>query len=451
MYLYLRRFQWFYRNYRFQRVLLVVLAGLISLLVLAGCGFLPARSPDPTQTPENQASSQPSGADASAAADSEDNDTTQNADLARQESGTPLPTVLPQPTIAAELYNPVAAQEALLTELYERASPAVVSIDVSGSLPDDLPEEHLPFAGGENIPLSRGSGFVYDSQGYIVTNNHVIEDADRLQVTFFDGSTTLAQVVGRDPGTDLAVIRVTQMPPGVAPLPLGDAQTVRVGQLAVAIGNPFGLQNTLTVGVVSGLGRSLIGPSAGSGNFSIPNIIQSDAALNPGNSGGPLLNARGEVIGVNTAISSDTGMFDGVGYAVPASVVQRVVPVLVAEGRYEHPWVGISMVSVDALFAAEFDLSVDEGILITNVIDGGPADAAGLRGGSEQVRYAGSPLLIGGDIVVAVNGEPMRTSDDLISYLQLEAAVGDTLLLTIVRDGSEQQVPVTLTARPTTS
>jgi 2-alkenal reductase len=222
-----------------------------------------------------------------------------------------------------------------------------------------------------------------------------------------------------------------------------------VGQTAIAIGNPFGLQNTLTVGVISGLGRSLIGPAAGDvGNFSIANVIQSDAAINPGNSGGPLLNARGEVIGVNTAIASSSGVFDGVGYAVPARVVERVVPVLIEEGSYDHPWIGISMIGIDALLAEEFDLPTESGILITSVVDDSPADEAGLRAGTDEVSYMGGELPIDGDIITAVNGEDVQNSDELISYLQLDASVGDTLNLNVIRDGESIEVPITLEARP---
>jgi 2-alkenal reductase len=219
--------------------------------------------------------------------------------------------------------------------------------------------------------------------------------------------------------------------------------------MAIAIGNPFGLQNTLTLGIISGLGRSLIGPQAtGSGNFSIPNIIQTDAAVNPGNSGGPLLNIRAEVIGVNTAISSQSGSFMGVAYAIPSEVVARIVPVLIEEGTYAHPWIGISMVDVDTLLAERFDLDVSSGVLVTEVMPTSPADQAGLRPGDERVPYAGSTLLLGGDIITAIDGEEIGNSDELVSYLQLEAAVGDTVTFTVMRDGEEQSIELTLAPRP---
>jgi 2-alkenal reductase len=360
---------------------------------------------------------------------------------------TALPTVLPQPTIGPDLLQGVANYENLLVEIYRRASASVVSIEVTGSLDLDLPEDH-PMMPPPGVPLSRGSGFLYDDQGHIITNNHVVEDADTLQVTFFDGSNTLARIVGTDSGSDLAVIKVNELPPEVAPLTLGDSDQVEVGQMAIAIGNPFGLQNTMTVGVISGLGRSLLGPRTGNGNFRIPNIIQSDAAINPGNSGGPLLNARGEVVGVNTAISSQNGIFDGVGYAVPSRVVQQIVPALIRDGVYEHPWIGISMTGVDSLMAERFDLPVGEGVLVLNVIADSPADEAGLQPGDEVVEHGGAELPIDGDIITAINNTPVRDSDDIIGYLQLNTNVGDTLMLTVVRNGETLDVPLTLEARP---
>jgi 2-alkenal reductase len=360
-----------------------------------------------------------------------------------------LPTVVAQPTIGSELRLAVAEQEALMVEIYRRISPAVVSIDVIGRIDEalDLPEDH-PFDPGDAIPLSSGSGFLYDNQGHIVTNNHVVATAEQLQVTFFDGSSIEARLIGSDPGSDLAVIKVDQLPPEVAPVGLGDSREIAVGQMAIAIGNPFGLQNTLTVGIISGLGRSLMGPPGGGGNFSIANIIQTDAAINPGNSGGPLLNIRGEVIGVNTAISSQNGRFEGVGYAVPSRVVQRVVPMLIRDGEYDHPWIGISMIGIDNLFAERFGMEMTSGVLITGVQPSSPADEAGLQAGTRRESYVGGTVVLGGDIITAINGQSVQNSDDLISYLQLNASVGETLTLTVLRNGEEMQVPITLASRP---
>lgn len=441
-----------YKYNRYNRCNLPRIVALCCLLWLTGCGIQLELPPLPGLSSEEP----PTGAEVTPEAP--------EGVVARRQSATPvpptptrdptlptptpLPEIAPQATISPDFSPAVNDQEALLTELYRRASPAVVSIEITIDLANslNLPAD-TPLPEGR-VPTSSGSGWLFNSQGYIVTNNHVVADAEALQVIFHDGSKARADVVGTDPGSDLAVIKVDQLPAETAPLPIGDSDAVEVGQMAIAIGNPFGLQNTLTVGVISGLGRSLIGPPGGGGFFSIPNIIQSDAAINPGNSGGPLLNARGEVIGVNTAIATESGVFDGVGYAVPAQVVERIVPALIEDGSYEHPWIGISMVAVDPLMAEEVGLDVESGVLVTGVVAGSPADKAGIREGTENVVYAGGDLPIDGDIIVAVNNREMRNSDELLSFLQLDAAVGDTLTFTVVRDGSEEQFDLTLVPRP---
>lgn len=424
---------------------------LVLLLVLTGCSLPNVQLPPLTFSEESESQTE-ANEQAVAAEPTTPPEPTATVDPTLP-TATPLPEVPPQPTIGPEFSDALSAEETLLQELYSRSNPAVVSIEVIGNLAEqlDLPDGHPLAPGGSgNVPLSGGSGFLYDSQGHIVTNNHVIEDAERLQVTFYDGSQTTARLIGTDPGSDLAVIKVDQLPPNAAPLPIGDSREVAVGQTAIAIGNPFGLQNTLTVGVVSGLGRSLTGPPSenGAGFFSIPNIIQSDAAINPGNSGGPLLNTRGEVVGVNTAIASTTGQFNGVGYAVPSQVLQRVVPSLIETGEYAHPWIGISMVAVDPLLAEEARLSVQNGVLVTGVSPNSPANNAGLQAGEDIFEYLGAEIPINGDIIVAVNGTPIRNSDELLSFLQVEVGVGDTLTLTVIRNGQEQELPLTLAARP---
>jgi 2-alkenal reductase len=349
-----------------------------------------------------------------------------------------------------DLGSAMRSQEELLVALYRRASPAVVSIEVVGNPTAGLPSGHPTIPNLPEGPTSQGSGFLYDDQGYIVTNNHVVEGSSELQVRFYDGSTSIGRLIGSDPDSDLAVIKVAQLPPGVAPLPLADSRLAAVGQMAVAIGNPFGEQNTLTVGVISGLGRTLRGPSRDFGTFSIPNIIQTDAAINPGNSGGPLLNIRGEVIGVNTAIavSAGGGSFEGVGYAVPARAVARVVPALIQSGRYEHPWMGISMLPLDALFAERFGLSTVKGVLVTGVQPDSPAERAAIQLGTHVEQYNGSDVYVDGDIIVAIGGQPVASGDDLVGYLDQEYAVGDMITLSILRDGLPQDVQLTLAARP---
>lgn len=361
--------------------------------------------------------------------------------------GPPLPTAVPQPTLEPTLLNAVTAQEQLLVEIYRRASPAVVSIEVIGQ---QLPSDHPPIPGFPDGPQGQGSGFLFSDQGYIVTNNHVVAGANDLQVRFYEGTTVFATLIGVDPDSDLAVIKVDQLPQGVVPLPIGDSQQVDVGQTAIAIGNPFGEQNTLTVGVISGLGRTLRGPNRGFGAFSIPNIIQTDAAINPGNSGGPLLNVRGEVIGVNTAIAVSIGSrnFEGVGYAVPASTILKVVPDLISTGRFDHPWLGIGMFPVDALFARRFELAAQRGVLVTDVRTSSPAAQAGLRAGRQIEIYGGRQLPVDGDVIIAIDGQLVADSDALIGYLDLYYRVGDMVILTIMRDGVEQNVDLILEARP---
>ncbi len=355
----------------------------------------------------------------------------------------PLPTVEAVATMPPNLTNAMEEQQQLLTELYRRVNPAVVSIEVAAnpSTSSNATPEALPYA--------QGSGFLIDDQGHIVTNNHVVEEGVGFQVRFADGSIIEAKLVGRDPGADLAVLKVSELPKNAQPLTLADSQAVEVGQTAIAIGNPFGLRNTLTVGVISGLGRSLFGPTTGDGGrFRIPNVIQTDAAINPGNSGGPLLNIQGEVIGVNTAIRSLTGTFEGISYAVPSAAVSRIVPALISVGRYDHPWIGVSMRDIDPLLAKHFSLPVRQGVLITEVLGSSPADKGGLRGGTDTGEYAGLNVPYNGDIILKINGKAVRDSDELVSFLELETSVGDNITLGILRDGNEEELQITLEARP---
>jgi S1-C subfamily serine protease len=350
--------------------------------------------------------------------------------------------------------DPFALEQAYIN-VYEQMSPSVVNIRVviSGqtiTLPEteELPPD-FPF-GGDIIPnQSEGSGFVFDDQGHIVTNNHVVTGATRIIVTYSDGSEALAELVGADPDSDLAVIKVDTDPTLLTPVTLGDSSTVRVGQIVVAIGNPFGLQNSLTTGIVSGLGRLLpTNVVSSGGRYSIPNIIQTDTAINPGNSGGPLLNLQGEVIGVNTAITSSTGSSAGVGYAVPASIVARVVPELIQTGSVQHPWLGISGGTLNADLAEAMDLDRQQrGVLVSTVVAGSPAEKAGLRASSSPVTIDGLEAQVGGDVIIAINDQTVRVFDDLLGYI-FGSKVGESVTLTILRDGEQQTVEVTLEARP---
>jgi S1-C subfamily serine protease len=363
---------------------------------------------------------------------------------------TPTPTALPPtPTVAEPQVSPTPekvaaasanALEAQVEAVYGQTGSAVVNI-TSVTYAYDFFFNPVPQEG-------TGSGFVYDDEGHIVTNYHVIENAEELSVTLADGETYSVEVVGEDPTNDLAVIRIEaeSLP---QPIPLGDSDALRVGQFVVAIGNPFGLERTLTAGVISSLGRVIKGPE---NNF-IGEVIQTDAAINPGNSGGPLLDLEGRVIGVNSQIVSPSQANAGVGFAVPANTVRRVVPELISRGRYPHPWLGIEPISLTAERARAFqqagmDVPVDEGVLILEVVRGGPADEAGIRGGDRIVQLGRYRVPVGGDIITAVNGKPIDDYQDLTVYLETETRVGDMVDVTLIRDGDEQTIQVVLEERP---
>jgi 2-alkenal reductase len=353
--------------------------------------------------------------------------------LPTRELNTP-PTAVPERIIVD-----ADSEELLLVNLYERVNPAVVNIDVAANIFGDLSD------------FGAGSGFVIDKEGHIVTNNHVVEGADDLRVTFSDGTVALAEVVARDEDSDLAVIQVDVDPERLIPLEFGDSSELKVGQRVIAIGNPWDLGGTMTVGIVSALGRSLPGRiTADLGRYSIPDLIQTDAAINPGNSGGPLLDSGGRVIGVNTAIRSETRSNSGVGFAVPVDIVKRVVPALISEGRYRYPYLGITAnpeVTVAEL-ADELDLPVQRGVLIVQVTPQQPADEAGLRGGDDTISFYGQDVVVGGDIIIAIDDYQLRDFDDLIAYLVRETQVGQRVSLTILRNGEILQVPLTLGERP---
>jgi S1-C subfamily serine protease len=361
---------------------------------------------------------------------------------------TPTPTAAPTPTVAPP---PAAAPPALasgvfsleeeIIKAYDRIGRGVVNI-TNRSYGYDFFFRPVPQEG-------TGSGFVYDTDGHIITNYHVIEGAEELYVTLADETTIPAEVVGTDPSNDLAVIKVDVPSDLLQPIPLGDSDQLRVGQFVIAIGNPFGLEQTLTVGVVSALGRVIESPNE---RF-IGEIIQTDAAINPGNSGGPLLDLSGRVVGVNTAIFSPSRASAGIGFAVPVNTVRRVVPELIARGYYPHPWLGISQWPLtperaEILRQAGMEVPVEEGLLIVETAPGSPASQAGLLGGQEQVRLGRVLVLVGGDVLTSINGEPIRSDRDLVLYLDTETQIGQTIEVTIWRDGKEMTVPVTLTERP---
>jgi 2-alkenal reductase len=293
-----------------------------------------------------------------------------------------------------------------------------------------------------------------DTDGHIVTNNHVVEGADEIDVTFADGSVATAKVVGRDTYSDLAVIKVDLEASKLSPLRLSDSDQTKVGQRVVAIGNPFGLVGTMTVGIISGKGRTLPADSPSGGtSFSNPDILQTDAAINPGNSGGPLLNSNGEVIGVNAAIRTDgtNRANSGVGFAIPSNTVKRVAAQLLKDGQVSYPYLGVSVDSnhfTTGELAAALKLPVKQGVLIASVVDGGPAERAGLKGGDRQVTVRGIPVRAGGDIIIAIDGDAIKSFDDMIAYLAARKQVGETVTVTIIRGSDTLQVPVMLDERP---
>jgi S1-C subfamily serine protease len=332
--------------------------------------------------------------------------------------------------------------EAQVIAVYEQVSAAVVNI-TNRSLTYDLFMRPVPQEGS-------GSGFVYDDQGHIVTNFHVVENAEELIVTLASGQSYPADLIGADPANDLAVLHIDAGEEMPRPMVLGDSDRLRVGQFVVAIGNPFGLERTLTTGVISALGRVIESPED---NRFIGEAIQTDAAINPGNSGGPLLDLRGRVIGVNSQIISPSRASAGIGFAVSANTVNRVVPALISRGYYPHPWLGASMLPLSPSAAELFreagmDIPGDSGLLIVELYRDAPASKAGLLGGQRAVRVGQYRIPVGGDIITAINEEPIRDLEELAVYLDTQTTVGDTVQVSIIRDGAQMVVPLVLEERP---
>lgn len=291
-----------------------------------------------------------------------------------------------------------------------------------------------------------GSGIVYDLSGHIITSNHVVEDYQKIRVVFHDGQSYSAKVSGTDRFADLAVIKVDADPQALHPLPLGDSSKLRIGDQVTAIGSPFGLSGSMTSGIVSQLGRILNPPNLQS--FSIPNVIQTDAAINPGNSGGPLLNNYGEVIGINTAIQTETGEFSGVGFAIPSNTMKKIVPVLIQTGHYKHPWLGVSGITVDPDLADSLGLSTHSGFLIENIVSDSPASKAGLHASNQTKTVDGIKYKFGGDIITGIDSVKVTKLEDLLNYLQDYKYAGDTMIMHIVRDNKTMDVTLTLQERP---
>jgi putative serine protease PepD len=327
-------------------------------------------------------------------------------------------------------------EEEIVIGVYRAASPGVVHI-ASTVLSQDFFSRVVPERG-------TGSGLIVDKRGYILTNNHVVENADSLEVTLADKSKAPAKLIGRDPNNDLAVIQINVPKEKLTPLRLGDSNQLQVGQMAIAIGNPFGLDRTVTKGVVSALGRSL---KADTGR-QIRNVIQTDAAINPGNSGGPLLNSRGEVIGINTAIFTPSGGSVGIGFAIPVNTAKKLLPQLIARGRVSYPWLGISGMDITPDLVRALNLSAKEGVMIAQVVPGGPAARAGLRGAQRRVRVRNFMVAVGGDIILALDGQKISSVDDLTAFLDERKKVGDEVRVDVLRDSKQMTVVTRLGELP---
>ena len=332
-----------------------------------------------------------------------------------------------------EINNLIAAESKTLslTEIFEKAEPGVVRVNT-------IRNQTMNETGGI------GSGFVFDKMGHIITNAHVIEGSTKTVVTFLDGRSYNAEIIGMDEYTDIGVIKVNADLKLLQPLSLGDSSNLNVGEPITAIGNPFGLSGSMSSGIVSQIGRLL--PS-GSG-YSIPDVIQTDAAINPGNSGGPLLNMRGNIVGINTAIQSTTGEFTGVGFAIPSQTIAKIVPTLISEGEYKHPWIGISGRDIDPDTANVLGLKDALGFLIITVVENSPAEDAGLIGSDKTIEVDGKEFPVGGDIIIAVDGMDVRKIDDILVHLQRVKTIGDEMDLEILRDGRTTNVTIILQERP---
>ncbi len=353
---------------------------------------------------------------------------------------TPPTLAAPRGSAIIGMEGRVGVQDDTVVRVYQQVSPAVVNVISSVITRDIFSAQPIPQEAGT------GSGFIIDEQGHIVTNNHVVQDADQLEVALPDGQVVPASLVGRDPVADLAVLKVDVSPEKLAVVTLGDSDQVQVGELAIAIGNPFGLERTVTTGVVSAVRQAIQEPG---GVGVLINAIQTDASINPGNSGGPLLNGRGEVIGVNTMIFSPSGTSAGVGFAIPVNSVKRIVPELIATGRYSHPFMGVGTVSITGVLADALGLPTREGLLVQEVTPGSGAARAGLRGATRVVRVRGQQVGVGGDIITAVDGQPVKRDLELRAYLELNKRAGDQVRISLLRNSTPMEVTVTLGERPT--
>lgn len=356
------------------------------------------------------------------------------------------------------LFGSLATLQMAYTQIYDRVLPSVVTINVARTVSQpEFQRPNLPF--NQDEPEQKfqervaGSGFIWDTDGHIITNNHVIESADVIRVLFSNGTSVLAELVGADAASDLAVLKVQVPASMLKPIEVMDSTKVKVGQIAIAIGNPFQLSGSMTAGIISGIGRSLAIDSSNADGlyYSIPDIIQTDAAINPGNSGGPLVDIEGRLIGVTTAIESPVRANSGIGYVVPSIIVQKVIPILISEGYYQQPWIGISGTDMVPELAVLMDLDAgQQGALVIEITAGSPADDAGLIGSSVQAEVDGREVRVGGDVITGVDGQSINDFEGLVAFLARYAMVGQTINLDVLRDGAELEIQLTLAARPGT-
>jgi S1-C subfamily serine protease len=405
---------------------------LIVTIVMTACGSSAVSPTQQAATVDTDAISQVVLAEVEsklAQAPSEPAATVDPSEIAAQVLTEVESTLAQRSAATAAATDPVTADQVVnslqsaLTRVYQQANPAVVYIIVPS--------------------VGSGSGFVYNADGYIVTNNHVVEQGQNYEVVFANGERRSADLVGADAGGDLAVIKVDGLPDGVEPLPLAAPDSLQVGQLVVAIGNPFGEQGSMSLGIVSGLNRSLRAePNSLGSSYSLPEVIQTDAPINPGNSGGPLLNLDGEVVGVNSAIATTTGTNSGVGFSIPVAAVRQIVPSLISDGEYHYPYLGIGVDDEVSLSdQEEYGLSQTQGTYVLEVTPGSPADEAGLVAANPNTHR-------GGDLIVAIDDKPVNNFSEMNSYLVFHTTVGQRIELTVLRNGQRVVVPLTLGERP---
>ena len=390
-------------------------------------------------------------------------DAIRSGESKRVETAPSAPTAVAQPPTAA----PVSAQPPTAESRAAAQAPAVpvaapavnqagatastteaairVYRDVRPSVVTVISSVVQPGFRSEPTPRGTGSGFMVDDQGHIMTNNHVVQEADKLEVTLPNGVTIPADLVGRDPRFDLAVVRAQIPRDQLRVVTLADSDQIQIGEQAIAIGNPYGLEGTVTSGIVSAR-RPVVSEPEGEGV--LVNAIQTDTSINPGNSGGPLMNARGEVIGINTMGLQPSGGQAGLNFAIPINNAKRVLPDLISRGSYPHPFVGISSAEITETLAQSLNLPVRQGLLVQSVEPNSGAGRAGLRGGSGSQSARSRQVAVGGDIIVAIDGQPVRRPEDFVAYLEANKRAGETVTLTIVRDGQRRDVQVTLGERP---